>query len=62
MNTITVPLKPQMKSPAMGDIHQVLAVLGLKIADTEETEQRYGRSIGQVMRKLLSDHNCPRPA
>lgn len=59
MKPIIFPLKPQMISPEVGALHQALAMFGLEITDAEKNEQRYGRSTGQAMRKLQSDHRLP---
>lgn len=59
MNEITFPLKLQMKSPEVANLHEALAFLGLTIADGEKTNQRYGASTRTAVTKFQTGHNLP---
>jgi receptor-binding and translocation channel-forming TcA subunit of Tc toxin/ABC toxin-like protein/neuraminidase-like protein/putative peptidoglycan binding protein len=56
MNKITFPLKPQMTSAEVVDLHQALALLGLEISDMENGARRYGPTTRMAVRKLQLDH------
>jgi len=59
MNKITFPLKPQMTSAEVVDLHQALTLLGLEISGRENADRRYGPSTRTGVRKLQSDHQLP---
>jgi hypothetical protein len=56
MNTITFPLKLQMKSPAVADLQEALVFLGFPIIDAEKTNQRYGTSTRAAVLQFQTAH------
>lgn len=56
MNKIVFPLKRDMKSPEVGDLHDAIGLLGLDVAEAETSHQGFGPTTEAAVRKFQAEH------